>query len=147
MAPKKQRKQDEPIGFLSTRIKKANNKNNAFQIFVINPVSQILTFLSALFASVNNYIAKNPIKNPIIKKKTNRAQSTATPTKPISTQVNKLNPLEKQIVKKDSKRKATTTKGSTVNQEKQLNQANILQENIAADAVESISFTKQIQKE
>ena len=146
MAPKKQRKQDEPIGFLSTRIKKANSKNNALKIFVVNPVSQILTFLSAFFISVNNYIAnKNPIKKPIIKKKTNRAQSTATP-KPISDQVNKLNPLEKQIVKKDSRQRkqtaatTTTTKGSEINQEKQSNQTNI-------NSVESISFTRQIEQE
>jgi hypothetical protein len=144
MAPKRQRKQDEPIGFLSTRIKKANNKNNAFKIFVVNPVSQILTFLSAFFISVNNYIAKNPIKKQIIKKKTNRAQSTATP-KPISDQVNKLNPLEKQIVKKDSRQRkqtaaTTTTKGSAINQEKQSNQTNI-------NSVESISFTRQIEQE
>ena len=65
MPPRSSKKVQEPIGFLSTRIKKAKNKNSAFQIFVFNPVCRIFNLISLIYNSaLRTWKKKKLIKKP-----------------------------------------------------------------------------------
>jgi hypothetical protein len=89
MPPKSSKKAQQPIGFLSTRVKKAKSKYSAFQIFISQPVCKLINYISFLY----NLTMKTSAKKKLIKKS---VRAIAKQPNNISLQSKQANEIEKQ---------------------------------------------------